>query len=79
MSFLYVYERAAKIGVKNNCIVVESEKEKLKRTLPIEGVESVIIFGDASLSSNCVKHFMERDINLTWLSTKGKFYGRLEC
>ena len=78
MSFLYVYERAAKIGVKNNCIVVESEKEKLKRTLPIEGVESVIIFGDASLSSNCVKHFMERDINLTWLSTKGKFYGRLE-
>lgn len=78
MSFLYIYERAAKIGVKDNCIVVESEKERLKRTLPIEGVENVIIFGDASLSSSCVKHFMERDINLTWLSSRGKFYGRLE-
>ncbi|MDD4593220.1 MAG: CRISPR-associated endonuclease Cas1 [Parabacteroides sp.] len=78
MSFLYIYERAAKIGVQNNCIVVESERENLKRTLPIEGVENVIIFGDASLSSSCVRHFMERDINLTWLSTKGKFYGRLE-
>ncbi|NLK52276.1 MAG: CRISPR-associated endonuclease Cas1 [Syntrophomonadaceae bacterium] len=78
MSFLYIYERAAKIGVRDNCIVVESEKENLKRTLPIEGVESVIIFGDASLSSKCVMHFMERDINLTWLSSKGKFYGRLE-
>ncbi len=78
MSFLYVYERAAKIGVQNNCVVVESETENLKRTLPIEGVENVIIFGDASLSSSCVKHFMERDINLTWLSSRGKFYGRLE-
>lgn len=78
MSFLYIYERAAKIGVRNNCIVVESEKENLKRTLPIEGVENVIIFGEASLSSSCVKQLMERDINLTWLSSRGKFYGRLE-
>lgn len=76
MSFLYIYERAAKIGVQNNCVVVESDN--LKRTLPIEGVESVIIFGDASLSSSCVKQFMERDINLTWLSSRGQFYGRLE-
>ncbi len=76
MSFLYVYERGAKIGVQENCIIVESDN--LKRTLPIEGVESVIMFGDASLSSNSVKQFMERDINLTWLSSRGKFYGRLE-
>ena len=41
MSFLYVYERAATIGVLNCCIVVESNN--LKRTLPIEGVESIII------------------------------------
>jgi CRISPR-associated protein Cas1 len=78
LSFLYVYERGAKIGVQNNCVVVESEKDNLKRTLPIEGVENVVIFGDATLSTSSVRHFMERDINLTWLSSKGKFYGRLE-
>lgn len=78
MSFLYVYESDAKIGVQDNCIVVESGKQNLKRTLPIEGVESVIIFGNASLSSSCVRQLMERDISLTWLSTEGKFYGRLE-
>ncbi|NMA02397.1 MAG: CRISPR-associated endonuclease Cas1 [Clostridia bacterium] len=78
MSFLYIYERGAKVGVQSNCIVVENEREKLKRTLPIEGVEGVIIFGNASLSSDCVRHFMERDINLTWLSSSGKFFGRLE-
>ena len=44
MSFIYVYERAAKIGVQTTCIVIESQKDNLKRTLPIEGVESVIIF-----------------------------------
>jgi CRISPR-associated protein Cas1 len=76
MSFLYIYERAAKVGVQDNCILIESDN--LKRTLPIEGIENVIIFGDASLSSSCVRHFMERNINLTWLSTSGKFYGRLE-
>lgn len=76
MSFLYIYERAARLGVQENCIVVESDN--LKRTLPIEGVENVVIFGDASLSSSCVRQFMERNINLTWLSTRGKFFGRLE-
>lgn len=78
MSFLYVYERGAKIGVQENCVVVEIEKDNQKRMLPIEGIENVIIFGDAAISSTCVKHFMERDINLTWLSSRGKFYGRLE-
>jgi CRISPR-associated protein Cas1 len=78
MSFLYIYDKSAKIGVQNNCVVVESKRENLKRTLPIEGIESVIIFGNATLSSSCVKDFMERDINVTWLSSNGKFYGRLE-
>lgn len=78
MSFLYVYERGAKIGLQDNCIVVESEKENIKRSLPVEGVESIIIFGDASLSSSSVREFMERDINLTWLSSRGRFFGRLE-
>jgi CRISPR-associated protein Cas1 len=78
LSFIYIYEKSAKIGVENNCVVVESEKEKLKRTIPIEGVENIIIYGNASLSSSCIRQLMERDINLTWLSTKGKFFGRLE-
>lgn len=78
MSFLYIYERNAKIGVQHNCVIVESEKENLKRTIPIEGVENVIIFGDAILSSSAVRRLLERDINLTWLSSRGKFYGRLE-
>jgi CRISPR-associated protein Cas1 len=78
VSFIYIYERGAKVGVQNNCIVIENEREKLKRTLPIEGIEGVIIFGNASLSSNCVRQFMERNINLTWLSSQGKFFGRLE-
>lgn len=76
MSFLYIYEKRAKIGVQSNCVVVESED--LKRTLPIEGIESVMVFGDATLSPSCVREFLERDINLTWLSARGKFYGRLE-
>lgn len=78
MSFLYIYERGARIGINDNCVVIESEKDNLKRTLPVEGVESVIIFGDASLSSASVRQFMERDINITWLSSRGKFFGRLE-
>ncbi len=78
MSFIYVYERGAKIGVQNNCVVIESEKENIKRTLPIEGVENIVIFGDATLSTSSVRQFLERDINLTWLSSKGKFFGRLE-
>ncbi len=78
MSYIYIYEKAAKIGVRENCLVIENEKQKLKKTVPIEGVENVIIFGEASLSTSCVKQLMERNINLTWLSTEGKFYGRLE-
>lgn len=78
VSIIYIYEKTAKIGVQSNRILVESEKENLKRTIPIEGVESIVIFGNASLSSNCVRQLMERDIHLTWLSSSGKFFGRLE-
>jgi CRISPR-associated protein Cas1 len=78
MSFIYIYEKNAKIGIKSNTVLIESSREKLTRKLPIEGIESIVIFGNASLSTNCVKELLERNISLTWLSSKGKFFGRLE-
>jgi CRISPR-associated protein Cas1 len=78
ISFIYIYEQDAKIGVRANTILIESAKERLTRKLPIEGVEGIVIFGNASPSSNCVRELLERDISLTWLSSSGKFFGRLE-
>ncbi len=78
MSYIYIYEQGTKLTFKQNQIVVINPKKELVLYYPIEGVEAVILIGDTTLTSDCVKNLLRREINLTWLGINGKFYGRLE-
>ncbi|MDO4548720.1 MAG: CRISPR-associated endonuclease Cas1, partial [Clostridia bacterium] len=77
MSYIYLYEHGAKISVQNNRIVVEQKRANLTRSIPIEGVESVCIIGEVAFTSPCIKEFLGRGIQLTWLSPSGEFFGKL--
>ena len=65
------------MSVQSNRIVIEQKKANVVRSVPIEGVESVCIIGEAAFTSPCVKAFLERGIQLTWLSPTGSFFGKL--
>lgn len=77
MSYLYVNESSAKISVQNNYIVVEY-KNGLVRKLPIETLETIQIFGQAQMTSQCTVQCIKKGIMVVYYSKGGSYFGRLE-
>ena len=53
MSYLYINENGVTIGIRENCIKA-SYKDGMTRSVPIETLESIQIFGNAQLTSQCL-------------------------
>ena len=77
MSCLYITEQGSKITVSEGKVVVEC-KDGLKRMVPQETLESIMIFGNILMTVPAQKLCLENGIKVTYLSTKGKYFGRLE-
>jgi CRISPR-associated protein Csm4 len=77
MSFMYVCDYKARIYIEKGKLVVES-KNNLKRMLPLEQLEGLVIFGNASVSTGCFSQLLRMGIPVTFLSHTGMFFGRLE-
>lgn len=76
MTILYLTSQGSKISVKENVFVIE-ESDGLTRSLPAETVESVIAFGRIEMTSGCMQALLQRGVPVTFLSTKGAYFGRL--
>ena len=77
MTWLYVTEPGARIGKKGGNIVLSRANEVICE-IPSETVEGVTIIDSVQVSSPVITVFLEKQIPVTWLSTGGKYYGRLE-
>lgn len=77
MSYLYVSESGASINFQENYFVVTYRDGMIKK-IPSEKLESVIIFGNINITTPCTQQLLERGISVTYFSTKGKYFGRLE-
>jgi CRISPR-associated protein Cas1 len=77
MSFLYVNEPGTNIRISEGQIIAE-RKDGLKTILPIEMLEGTVLFGSVQVSSNSIKELLKRGIPVTYLSSTGSFYGRME-
>jgi len=73
---VYVYEQGSRLKIKENRICIETEN--LKREIPINSVENIILFGRIEVTSALVRTCVQNGIALTWLSTRGRFFGRLQ-
>ncbi len=76
MSCLYITEQGAKVATENGKIIVEC-KDGSRQSFPKETLESIMIFGNISITVPVQKFCLEKDIKVTYLSTKGKYFGRL--
>lgn len=76
MSCLYVTEQGAKITVEQGKMVVEC-KDGMRRLIPEQTLESIVIFGNVMLSLPAQKECLENGISVTMLSTGGHYFGRL--
>lgn len=76
MSILYITEHGEKFSVRDGCFVIDS-KGGLRRTVPQETLESVMIMGNIEMTTQCVKECLKRGITVTFLSKYGDYFGRL--
>lgn len=76
MSYLYVCEQGASIGAKDNRFQVHY-KEGLIKSIPVETMEVIEVFGKVQITTQCLEECLKRGINILFYSTNGAYYGRL--
>lgn len=77
MSWLYVTEPGTKISREGGRYVLRRENEVICE-VPAASLEGVTLIDSVQISSKAVSDFLERGLPVTWLSSTGKFFGRLE-
>jgi CRISPR-associated protein Cas1 len=71
---LYVQEQGARIGKKDDRLVVSSDGETL-RDLRLLDVSHVVLFGHVQISTQAIQELCGREIPVTYLSRGGWFFG----
>lgn len=77
MTSLYLTEEGTHLTLKDNRIVIKKSSDTLKE-VSLEKVDNIILIGNISITSPLSIELLEREIPVNWLSSTGKFYGRLE-
>ena len=77
MSCLYISEQGVRVTVGEGKFIVES-KNGMRTYVPQETLESIMIFGSVRMETAAQKACLERGIRVSFLSTRGRYYGRLE-
>ena len=76
MAYLYVNEQGANIGIKGGRFEVR-RKDELIRSIPIETMEVIQVFGNVNVSTPCITHCLKKGISIIYYSSNGSYYGRL--
>lgn len=76
MSYLYVSDQSAVIGVAENRFQVKY-KDGLLKSIPVETLEVIEVFGKVQITTQCIQECLKRGINIIFYSTKGAYFGRL--
>lgn len=73
---LYITTQDSYLFWGNECIAVKVGGEEKVR-IPSHTIQSIICFGNTTVSTPLIRFCGERGISLTFLSENGKFYGRI--
>ena len=76
MSMVYIAENGAVLGVETNRLTIKY-KNGLLRSLPIETIEGITLFGKNQLTTQCMETCMDKGIPVSFFSKGGRFFGRL--
>jgi CRISPR-associated protein Cas1 len=76
MGTLYVKDQGAVIHRRGERLVVMKENEVLE-DIPILHVEQVVVLGNIQLTTPAVALLMSKEVDLVFLSTRGRYRGRL--
>lgn len=77
MGYLYITEHGAKISFTSNCVKIQYPEGQYKN-IPVETLENISIFCNAQVTTQCLVECMKRGITVSYYSSGGRYYGRLE-
>lgn len=69
MSYLYVSEQGASIGVTQNRFQVKY-KDGLVKSIPAETLEVIEVFGKVQITTQCMAECLKRGVNILFLFHK---------
>ena len=76
MSYLYVCEQGATIGINENRFQVKY-KDGMLKSVPAETLEVIEVFGKVQVTTQCMTECLKRGVNILFYSTNGAYFGRL--
>ena len=76
MSCLYITEQGSKMSASDGKLIIVC-KDGMRREIPEEIVESIMVFGNIEVTHGALKKILEKGISMSFLSTRGRYFGRL--
>lgn len=76
MTSIYVREQGARVGRRGERLTV-SKDGLLIQEFPLAQVDQVVLLGNVQLTAQATATLLERDIDVVYLSSYGKYRGRL--
>lgn len=77
MAYLYLTESNATLGLADNYVVVKHHDGMLTK-MPLETLESVYIYGQPQISTQCMTECMRRGVPISFYSKGGIYFGRTQ-
>lgn len=78
MAILYVTDSKSKLELDGNRILVRVG-DNYTHQFPSLKLDKIVIFGKAEIETPVILHCLKEDIDMVFLSHRGKYYGRLEA
>lgn len=77
MSFAYITEEGARIQKKGDKFVIGRNLETIME-IPAQTLEGLVLIESVQVSSQAMVALLKKGIPVTWISSIGQFFGRLE-
>jgi CRISPR-associated protein Cas1 len=77
MSALYITEQGAVLRRVGERLVVTGKEREVLEDVPIIHVDQVVVMGNVQLTTPAMALLLQRDVDVVFLSSRGKFRGRL--
>ena len=77
MAILYITQQGATLHKSGNQIIVKKERDVLQE-IPIVQLDEVVIFGNGHLTTPTMGYLLDKNIPVSFLSSRGKYKGKLQ-
>ena len=77
MAILYITQQGAALHKSGNRVIVKRDNEIITE-IPIVRLDEVVIFGNGHLTTQTIGYLLDKNIPVSFLSSRGRYRGRLQ-